>query len=306
MPSKIQAKPETDSIKAEDFYAYVDGVLLANSKDLGWQDLQAQALRYESPSYESQQLPWIENSYAIEIQTSGNAVELEQKIKQWTKQRWYRGEMVFFPYGEKTHWRWNNFLETVVFFLPVERWQQMAAEMFECDRSVELLPKFSPEDNVLRQILLLLAQELHNGGVNGTLFVDGLATAAIAHLLKHHSTVSLASRSISHGLSSWQLKRIVEYIDANLERKLSLKELAKVAEVGTTYFPQIFRQTTNSTPYQFVLSRRLEHSKKLLAERVLSIAEIALEVGFANQSHFTTAFRKVYGDTPASYRKAIW
>ncbi len=46
-----------------------------------------------------------------------------------------------------------------------------------CDRSVELLPKFSPDDSTLRQILLLLAQELHNGGINGSLFVDGLTTA---------------------------------------------------------------------------------------------------------------------------------
>ena len=75
--------------------------------------------------------------------------------------------------------------------------------------------------------------------------------------------------------------------------------------MGHHNFPYIFRKTTSSTPYQFVLSRRLEYSKKLLADPDRSIAQIALAVGFANQSHFTTAFRKAHGITPASYRKAI-
>lgn len=306
MPVKIQADRQKESVKAEGFSTYLDGVLLANSKNLGWRGLQAQAYRYQSPSYEPVKLPWVENSYLIEIQTSGQTVVLEQKIKQWTKRHWHRGEMVFFPYGETTQWQWNNSLDTVLFFLPIERWQNTAAEVFECEHCVELVPQFSPEDTTLRQILLLLAQELHSGGVNGSLFVDGLTTALITHLLQHHSTVSSPFRSSSHGLTSWQFQQIVEFIHANFDKKLSLEELARVAGVGTSYFPHIFRKTTGFSSYQFVLSHRLEHSKKLLANPDLPIAEIGLEVGFANQSHFTTAFRKAYGTTPASYRKAIW
>ena len=237
MPIKIQADREKESVKAEEFHTYLGylgGVLLASSKDLGWEGLQAQAYRYESPSYEPKQLPWVENNYLIEIQTSEQPVELEQKIKQWTKRHWRLGEMIFFPYGETTQWRWNGSIDTVIFFLPVERWRYIAVEMFECERPVELLPQFSPDDNTLRQILLLLAQELHSGRVNGSLYVDDLTTALIAHLLQHHSTVSISSPSISHGLTSSQLKRIIEFIDANLDQKLSLEKLARVAGVGTS------------------------------------------------------------------------
>jgi hypothetical protein len=68
--------------------------------------------------------------------------------------------------------------------------------MFDRDRqTIELLPQFSPEDLKLRQILLLLADELLIGGPHGPLFADGLATTAIAHLLHYHSTQTTPLKS---------------------------------------------------------------------------------------------------------------
>lgn len=113
----------------------------------------------------------------------------------------------------------------------------------------------------------------------------------------------MTSQSIPNHLAPQRFKQVLEFIDANFDKPLSISDLAAVAEVGSSYFPRLFRQVTGLTPYQFVLNQRIKQAMKLLANQQLSIAEIALTVGFANQSHFTTAFRKVNGTTPNAYRK---
>ncbi len=306
MQDSTQAAYKKESVIATELRTYIGGVLLADSRNLGWRNLQAEAYRYNGSQPEAWQIPWVEEHYLIELQTSRQSVELEQGCGQWRKQRMRRGDIVFFPFEQTTQWRWHSSLDTVAFLLPLDYWQRMASESFDCDcRKVELLPQFCPEDATLRQILLLLAQELHTGGPNGSLFVDGLATAATAHLLRHYSTLFTSSQPLSSGLATWRLKRVNEFIEANLDQPINLDDLAAVAEVGLSYFPRVFRQATGSTPYQFVLRRRIEYSMDLLANRELTLAEIALAVGFANQSHFTTAFRKVNGITPSQYRNAI-
>lgn len=306
MQNATQAANKKESIIATELRTYIGGVLLADSRNLGWRNLQAEAYRYHGPQPEAWRIPWVKEHYLIELQTSGQSVELEQGCGQWTKRRMRRGDIVFFPYGQTTQWRWHSSLDTVTFLLPLNYWQRMASEAFDCDcREVELLPQFCPEDATLRQILLLLVQELHAGGPNGSLFVDGLAIAATAHLIRHYSTLFTSSQSLPSRLAAWRLKRVNEFIEANLDQPITLDDLAVVAGVGPSYFPRVFRQATGSTPYQFVLHRRIKHSMELLAERELSVAEIALAVGFANQSHFTTAFRKVNGITPGEYRNSL-
>jgi AraC family transcriptional regulator len=297
---------QSESIQSQKLCDCLGGGLLADSRNLGWIGLQAQAYRYHKPQPESWQIPWIKDGYLIEIQISSQPVEIEQRITHWTKRYWCRGDMVFFPRGETTEWRWSQALDTVAFLIPFDLWQRTALDEFGSKGyDAELIPCFSPEDSILRSILLMIADELQAGGPNGLLFVDGLKVAAISYLLQHYSTLPVRSQSISSYLTVQRFKQVLEFIDANLDKPLSINALAAVAEVGPSYFPRLFRQAMGSTPHQFVLHQRVKRAMKLLANRKLSIAEISLSVGFANQSHFTTAFRKVSGTTPASYRKEL-
>jgi len=78
--------------------------------------------------------------------------------------------------------------------------------------------------------------------------------------------------------------------------------LAAEAGLGPAHFAQQFRRVAGLSPHQYVLRRRVKRAAALLRLSRRSIAEIAIEVGFSSQSHLTTAFHRVYGTTPGSYR----
>lgn len=69
------------------------------------------------------------------------------------------------------------------------------------------------------------------------------------------------------------------------------------------HFGNLFRRSTGHAPYEYILHERIEYGKRLLAETRLPIMEIAIEVGFAHQSHFGDTFRQLTGVTPKLYRQ---
>ena len=70
------------------------------------------------------------------------------------------------------------------------------------------------------------------------------------------------------------------------------------------HFSLVFKNTFGTTPHHYLLLQRVEKAKRLLASGEQSIGEAALEVGFANQSHFTRMFRRIIGETPREYRQS--
>jgi AraC family transcriptional regulator len=68
------------------------------------------------------------------------------------------------------------------------------------------------------------------------------------------------------------------------------------------YFVELFRASTGQTPHQFVLTQRIERARRLLANRALSVLDVAVLVGFSDASHFTKVFRRIIGATPSRYR----
>jgi AraC-like DNA-binding protein len=106
------------------------------------------------------------------------------------------------------------------------------------------------------------------------------------------------------GLPRYKLRRAVDFINANLDRVIHLKDMARVADVSRFHFHRQFKQTTGLTPHQFIIQRRIEQAKVLLAKSSLPIIDVAVRVGFVDQSHFTTTFRKLTSMTPRNYRNA--
>jgi AraC family transcriptional regulator len=79
----------------------------------------------------------------------------------------------------------------------------------------------------------------------------------------------------------------LEYIEANLSRDIHLDELAETASFSPFHFAKLFKQSTGATPHQSILQRRLDRAKELLRKPEMTLSEISLDTGFADQSHFT-------------------
>ncbi len=100
-----------------------------------------------------------------------------------------------------------------------------------------------------------------------------------------------------------ELLPVIRHIDKGYDGDISMKEMAAMAGLSTTHFNARFREIFGMTPTRYVLSRRIEHSRRLLTKTSKDIAEISVELGFCDQSHFTKRFRSVTGLTPRQYRK---
>jgi AraC-like DNA-binding protein len=106
------------------------------------------------------------------------------------------------------------------------------------------------------------------------------------------------------GLAPRALIRIREYIEGHLEENIELETLAGIAGLSKWHFARAFKQSVGTPPHFYLLQRRLERAQELLAETDLSLAQIALKIGFSDQSHFSRRFRMFVGVTPRSFRRS--
>lgn len=213
------------------------------------------------------------------------------------------GDISVTPAGQQYSAHWEDDLEYFAASLSAEFVTRATAD-FEANRGAQLVLACGPQDALVRSIAVAVATELDAGMPTGKLYVESLANALAVHVLRHYSTESLIPDLNFGGLPARRLRRVEEFIEANIDRDLSLTELAEEAGLSTYHFARAFKQTTGQTPIQFLTARRIEHARRLLAGSQQSIAEISLSVGFKNQSHFTTLFRKLTGATPGAWRNA--
>jgi AraC family transcriptional regulator len=94
-------------------------------------------------------------------------------------------------------------------------------------------------------------------------------------------------------------------MQAQMDRELSLKEIAAASFLSPFHFSRLFKKLTGASPHAYLATLRSRRAQLLLAETDLSVTEISSRVGYATSSHFTKAFRQATGLTPRAFRKAI-
>jgi AraC family transcriptional regulator len=160
-------------------------------------------------------------------------------------------------------------------------------------------------DSVIRQLMHVLVEALDSPDPASRACVDAVARAIAARALgialqPAHPGQPEPGRTPA--LESWRLQRTIAFIDNHLDQPISLQQLAHAVGLSPTYFAARFRAAVGASPRLFVMRRRIERAKVLLASTQMSMIDVALNVGFRTQSHFTTVFGRQEGATPHQWR----
>jgi AraC family transcriptional regulator len=211
------------------------------------------------------------------------------------------GQAVFCPRGEWHNISWDETISVLSIRIPDSAVREAARERLS-DRSLEVIPRRVVTDDRLTHLLFALDAERARGYSTGKLFVDGIEIALANLLLTSFNTVAPRSTPRKGGMAPRVLRRVIEFMHANIDKQIGLKDLADCAGLSLSHFSFQFRASTNHSPHQYMLRLRVEQSKKLLADSRLSVLDVGLEVGFSNQRHFATVFRNCVGVPPSVYR----
>jgi len=152
------------------------------------------------------------------------------------------------------------------------------------------------------------AYSAHVGAKNEGMNVLVLALHALngdlaQEIVDAYLSATLAPIEVVGGLPPRRLQRVFSHIRENINRDLSVTELAQVVGMSQYYFSKLFKMSTGTTPHQYVMRQRVERAQEYLREGQTPLAEVATQVGFETQSHFTSVFRRLVGATPKRYRE---
>ena len=135
------------------------------------------------------------------------------------------------------------------------------------------------------------------------LSVHSLDLNTAKQIIDAYTGAALAPIEVVGGLPPRRLQRVLEHVKENLEKDLSVAEMAQVVGMSQYYFSKLFKMSTGTTPHQYVMRQRVERAQELLREGNTALVEIATHVGFETQSHFTSVFRRLVGITPKKFRE---
>jgi AraC family transcriptional regulator len=273
----------------------------ASSEGLGWSSMFASA-QYEAPFERQVQavpdhLLVLHVGGPARIRRSGSDGHRECVV--------HPGGVVIHPGGDDFGIRLEGAVETVHVYLRHSLLEQAAFELQPSPARFDLLPRVGVSDALLEQLALGLRSALRDGEMGSVLYAEHLGLAMAAHLLRAHSTISHRSEPApgNQGLTTRQMARTMEFIQASLNQRIGAAQVADAAALSTLHFLRQFKLSTGLPLHRYVLRARVEMARRLLTDTDRSIAEVALDCGFAHQEHLTHVFHKWCGTTPAAFRR---
>lgn len=175
-------------------------------------------------------------------------------------------------------------------------------------RAVEgfnIAPGADVDDPVIKGIVSAMAPIFHNRFDANQLLLDYIGTGLLVHLSSTYGGHPHSLRLHRGGLTPVQLRKATAMLDANLDGRLNLIDIAQECGLSSSYFARAFKHSTGSTPHRWQAQRRIDKAIDLMRNSSKTLREIAAACGFSDQAHFTRAFGEAKGISPAAWRRHI-
>jgi AraC family transcriptional regulator len=172
--------------------------------------------------------------------------------------------------------------------------QQVLEPFVNTATPLEFRTQLSNFDPIIEQLFFALRKEAQNPTFGSQLMVEALTQQLIIHLARHYSSHYSERKS----LEMVDLTPAQEYIHAHLDKNLSIQELARVVYLSPYHFSRLFKKQFGLAPHEYIIKQRIERVRVLLQNPKLTLAEIAIQVGFVDHSHLLRHFKRLTGRTP--------
>ncbi|MGM4920382.1 helix-turn-helix domain-containing protein [Tardiphaga sp. 813_E8_N1_3] len=212
----------------------------------------------------------------------------------------YRPRHMDFAPADMEMWGYSadvRFVKDAILTFDLAALSERMATTFDADAPI--VPRLRFSDDRIWTLVKMLAEVMDDPDPSMQLYGDGLTAAIAARLFASPPEASEAGK----GLAPWQLRRVIEHLEASLPDHVELADLAALAGLSQSHFSRAFKASTGMAPYQWQLDTRIRRAQAMLIDSRISLAEVAEATGFADAMHFGRTFRKLTGATPASWRR---
>ena len=296
--------PETTS--AEAFARYVGGKLSRVGEGKAWRELKAWTTSLPRV-VDSLPLPAVSEPFLA--WTFSGEVDFQEREgnKPWICHRVKKGSLFLTTGGAPYECRWKAMtaapFESMAVFLELPLLERALDEVFGADAAYARLRDASAfYDGALNSWMEQLHGELLRRHASA-LFVQGIAQSIAIYLARNYAGLVKEPRSGSPSLPGYKLKQITDWMAENISEEFNLERLAARAGLSKFYFNRLFKRAMGVSPSRHQINLRLDEAKRLLRETKKSVVEVALDVGYANPSHFAQLFRRETGLSPSNYRQ---
>jgi AraC family transcriptional regulator len=259
--------------------------------------------RAPSGPQEFEQVAPVEHTLIVQLR---GVAELETVVAGRARQTTFHpGDSALFPAGFHHSLRSPNLGEFLVIVLDRQFLRWATQGLCPTAEGGELKDQISIQDPVLCSLPMALQREVQEGTPGGKLYGESMAVALAVHLARFHASTRPSEQHLPAGLSRHQLRKIIDFVQDHLSGEISLAALAAEAGLSAFHFARLFKKTMHVSPHQYVIQRRIERAQDLLKTSRLAAADVALQVGFCDQSHLSVHFKRILGVTPKEFRQRM-
>lgn len=271
---------------------------LVTSADLAWP-----GLRVERHQLAAMELPahYHQHHLLLLHQPAAPVTTRRQQGSRVEEAVFQAGDLGLYPGGEYGSVAWNGPTDTIHLYLDDQHLENLARQGLDLSYFA-LQDRFRFEDPLLNQLGRQLLGAVGTVHALGRLYVESLTNALSYHLITYYATFERRVAASSR-LPAPVLARIDAYLEAHADQAVTLETLAGLANLSVFHFARRFKQTTGSSPYQYVLGWKIRRAQQLLRLGNAPLAAISDALGFATPAHFSAAFKRAIGQSPRDFQR---
>jgi AraC family transcriptional regulator len=288
-------------IEPKELPVWVPGEILTTSDDLGWLDVGQRSYRYTGLD-----VPIPPMSHYMIVRYLEGQTPMDRRVESlWKRTICRPGHISLLSRARPSHWHWTQNIDVSHVYLSKHLMSRVAQDILERPISeVCLQDVLNAEDPIIASISDALLEETRSSVFGGPAYAEALGMQLCVHILRRYADVKFRNDFSQSRLSKRQHCALIEFIHANLQYQISIEQLSAVVGLGVWTFYRRFKKGYGMTPCAYVLSKRIEEAKMMLANGSCSVKAIAAECGFSDQAHMTRVFRRKLSVTPGQIRRS--